>query len=104
MDLKTHLQTLSAEEKRQLAASIGTKVIYLIQIAGRHASPSGKMCLAIERATGGKVTRHELRPDLYPIEPYTSPSGNPEAETAQATGIAQREPPPVAEAARQEAA
>ena len=22
--------------------------------------------LAIERATGGKVTRHQLRPDLYP--------------------------------------
>lgn len=51
-----------------------------------------------------RVCRHELRPDLYPLEPHTSPSGNPEAETAQATGIAQREPPPVAEAARQEAA
>lgn len=24
--------------------------------------------IAIERATGGKVTRHELRPDLYPAE------------------------------------
>ena len=23
-------------------------------------------CLAIEEATGGKVTRHDLRPDLYP--------------------------------------
>lgn len=22
--------------------------------------------LAVERATGGKITRHELRPDLYP--------------------------------------
>lgn len=25
--------------------------------------------LQIERATKGKVTRHELRPDLYPEEP-----------------------------------
>lgn len=24
--------------------------------------------LAVEKATGGQVTRHELRPDLYPIE------------------------------------
>lgn len=24
--------------------------------------------LAIEQATGGHVTRHELRPDLYPLE------------------------------------
>jgi DNA-binding transcriptional regulator YdaS (Cro superfamily) len=23
--------------------------------------------LAIERATGGKVTRHQLRPDIYPL-------------------------------------
>ena len=25
--------------------------------------------LPIEEATGGAVTRHELRPDLYPVEP-----------------------------------
>ena len=50
--------------------------------------------LQIERATDGKVTRHELRPDLYP----------PEAETAQATGIAQREPLPNVEAAEPEPA
>ncbi|MEB5150235.1 Cro/CI family transcriptional regulator, partial [Pseudomonas aeruginosa] len=25
-------------------------------------------CLPIERATEGKITRHELRPDLYPLE------------------------------------
>lgn len=25
-------------------------------------------CLKIENATGGKVTRHQLRPDLYPEE------------------------------------
>lgn len=25
--------------------------------------------LPIERVTGGQVSRHELRPDLYPIEP-----------------------------------
>lgn len=24
--------------------------------------------LAVERATGGKVSRHEMRPDLYPVE------------------------------------
>lgn len=25
--------------------------------------------LGVERATGGKVTRHELRPDIYPDQP-----------------------------------
>jgi DNA-binding transcriptional regulator YdaS (Cro superfamily) len=62
------------------------------------------MSLAIERATGGKVARHELRPDLYPVEPNTSVSGKPEAETAQATGIAHSQPLPNPEAAGQEAA
>lgn len=27
-----------------------------------------ELVLSIERATAGKVTRHELRPDIYPIE------------------------------------
>lgn len=27
-----------------------------------------EFCIQIERATGGKVTRHELRPDIYPVE------------------------------------
>ena len=29
--------------------------------------PSSRV-LAIETATAGKVTRHDLRPDLYPVE------------------------------------
>lgn len=28
----------------------------------------GEVCIPIERATGGRVTRSELRPDLYPQE------------------------------------
>lgn len=28
-----------------------------------------KRVLTIEAATGGQVTRHELRPDIYPAEP-----------------------------------
>ncbi len=29
---------------------------------------SPEMVIAIETATGGKVSRHDLRPDIYPIE------------------------------------
>lgn len=25
-------------------------------------------CIPLERATGGKITRHQLRPDLYPSD------------------------------------
>lgn len=37
----------------------------------RGKAPPG-WCIALERATGGKVTRHELRPDLYPVESSSS--------------------------------
>ncbi len=35
--------------------------------------------LAIESATSGKVSRHELRPDLYPLAASTGASGGGEA-------------------------
>lgn len=36
-------------------------------INGRVRVPAERV-LDIERATGGKVSRHDLRPDLYPVE------------------------------------
>jgi len=40
-----------------------------------------KRVLDIERATEGKVTRHQLRPDLYPIERAPRPIALPQAGT-----------------------
>lgn len=105
MDLKTYLRTLKAAEKRDLASAVGTKVIYLIQIAGGHSRPSGQMALAIERSSGRKVTRQELRPDLYPLDTDTC-----EAAAVRAPEDGYREsrvpdgPPPCDEAAREPAA
>lgn len=65
MTLKEHLASLSADEKRALAEAAGTEVIYLIQIAGGHSSPSPKLAKRIEDATKGAVTRGELRPDVF---------------------------------------
>lgn len=65
MDLKTFIAESGA--RKTLADALGTSPDYLWQIAtgwqGRKASP--KLALAIEEATGGKVTRAELRPDLW---------------------------------------
>lgn len=50
----------------QLARLLGVKqanVWHWLKKAGR---VPGEYVLAIETATGGQVTRHELRPDLYP--------------------------------------
>lgn len=50
----------------QLARLLGVKqanVWHWLKKAGR---VPGEYVLAIEKATGGEVTRHQLRPDLYP--------------------------------------
>lgn len=61
--------------------------------------------LAIERATGGQVSRHELRPDLYPVEVSVAERAAPAAETTQTmTDLAMSEPILVPESARQGAA
>jgi len=58
-----------ANGQSALARLIGKKVrqghVYYWLKVGR--VPAGYV-LAIERATGGQVTRHELRPDLYPLD------------------------------------
>jgi len=53
-----------------LARKIGTAQPVVSNWLTRRRVPAGRV-LAVERATGGKVTRHELRPDLYPVEPRT---------------------------------
>ena len=59
----------------ELAADAVGGVPTLAELLGvtRHAIyqwervPAGRV-IPIEAATGGKVTRHDLRPDLYPVE------------------------------------
>jgi len=65
-----------------LCLNVQSRSLQLIQLAcyrrasaGRDTSGSGcggtvpaEQVLAIESATGGQVTCHELRPDLYPLE------------------------------------
>lgn len=84
-----------------LASALGVSNMAVVQWKKRGV-PAVRV-LAIERATGGRVTRHDLRPDLYPQEhDATAGDGMPEAESAQATGgTPQEQPLPVVEAAGQ---
>lgn len=56
--------------RRELAAALGMSPEYLWQLAsnwkGRKASPD--LARRIEDATGGQVTRSDLRPDIWPTE------------------------------------
>lgn len=53
--------------RAELAASVGTSPDYLWQIATgwRDRKASHKLARAIETATSGAVTRHDLRPDIF---------------------------------------
>lgn len=62
--LKVAKDTLGTEAA--LADAVGVKqpsVNYILKSGKR---VPAEWCLPIERATEGKITRHQLRPDLYP--------------------------------------
>jgi len=70
MDLRTYLESLPYGAKAKLAREIGIDPPFLYQLAvGIRSIPAARV-LAIEQATGYRVSRHELRPDLYPREPW----------------------------------
>lgn len=74
-------QTLTSEQKKELAQAAGTTVEYLSHIAHGHRRASSALTLSLVRVTGGRVTPHELRPDLYP-DPDWLPAEARSAETA----------------------
>lgn len=62
MDLKTYLATAPGGGV-QLAEQLGVAPAYLSQMVNGHRAISPERCVAIEKATDGKVTRRDLRPD-----------------------------------------
>jgi len=65
MNMKKYYQSLSHEQKLELADACNTSVVYLSQIANSHRRAGIKTIIAIEKATEGQVTGADLRPDLY---------------------------------------
>lgn len=51
----------------RLAAVVARKQQSVNEVVRRGKRVPAEWCLPIEEATDGKVTRHELRPDLYPV-------------------------------------
>lgn len=49
----------------KLAALLGKQQGHVGKWLHRDRKVPAEMCIAIERATGGKVTRYELRPDVF---------------------------------------
>jgi DNA-binding transcriptional regulator YdaS (Cro superfamily) len=63
MDIRTYLCTQERGAATQLADALGVSLSFLSQMASGTAAISPARCVAIEQATGGAVTRRDLRPD-----------------------------------------
>jgi DNA-binding transcriptional regulator YdaS (Cro superfamily) len=65
INLRTYLDGLPRGGIAELASELGISNIYLLQLAARQdgRKPSPELCVQIEKATHGAVTRKELRPD-----------------------------------------
>jgi len=74
MDFRTYYLALSPRDKRRLAKALGTSVAYLSQLAHGHRRAGVRILTAIEPATGGRVRREELRPDIF--RPPAGPPGS----------------------------
>lgn len=48
-----------------LAKAVGVKQQHIWNWLNRDGRPAAEYVLAIEAAVGGRVTRHELRPDVF---------------------------------------
>lgn len=73
--MKKLREYLDGRRKGDFAASIGTSASYLSQLLSEHRQPSLEMMRRIERATGGKVTRYDMRPDIYDLPSSETPRG-----------------------------
>jgi len=64
MDAKQFLQTYP-DEAETVALRSGTTLIYLRMIGWGHKRPSPKLARSLELASNGRMTRTQLRPDIW---------------------------------------
>jgi DNA-binding transcriptional regulator YdaS (Cro superfamily) len=57
------LNSISEQQRNTIALSCGTSVGYLRKACSTGQKLGPALCVALERATGGVVTRQALRPD-----------------------------------------
>lgn len=63
MNLRAYLASLERGGASRIAELLGISISYLSQLSTGAAAISPARCVAIEFATGGEVTRKDLRPD-----------------------------------------
>lgn len=88
MDLTTYISRKRGSAT-DLAAAIGVSPSYLSQMVRGKSPISPERCVEIEKATGGEVTRKNLRPDDWDrIWPELVPDPVQNAHSAMDPGLA----------------
>ncbi|WP_312412622.1 YdaS family helix-turn-helix protein [Comamonas sp.] len=65
MNLKNYLFTKDKQGRIDFAASCGTTLGHLTNVANGYRAASVELAVLIEQQSGGEVTRQELFPDRY---------------------------------------
>ena len=68
MDVKSFLAETEKATVEAVALKAGTTYEYLIQLAGKHRQPSPELARRLVKASRGKLTLSDLRPDLWGSE------------------------------------
>ena len=80
MNLTEHIQNQGGTAKAscpviaEIAGRAGCSPSTLYMITGGHKKPSARLAGQIADATGGQVTRHDLRPDVFGPAPDAQPA------------------------------
>ncbi len=67
MDLKTYLEEHGVTQS-ELARRVGVTPGMVWQWINGHRPVAAEKVIPIEQATDGVVQRHEIRPDIYPLD------------------------------------
>jgi len=65
MKLKKYFEKMPRGTAAQLARDVNITHTWLSLVANGHRLPSPDLCLRIESATGGKVTRADMMPKMF---------------------------------------
>jgi DNA-binding transcriptional regulator YdaS (Cro superfamily) len=71
MDMKQFIKSFpkteqGRQELEEFANRVGSSVGYLRQIAGNHRKASADFAIKLEKESGGKLRRQDIRPDYWP--------------------------------------
>lgn len=80
--LRIYLSTLPTDQKAAYAVRAGTTIGYLRKAMSKGQRFDGALARRLDEESGGAVSRHDLRPDVFGAAPTPRPTGQDRTEAA----------------------